>query len=125
MCRYYLSMLIERDYFVLPLADLWRDLTEYVVRHASPKAIAFAPHKQEMTHFAVPFLREQFNQAFGIEGRFTKEERGMILLLKHPDWSDEQIRRAVKTTPKQIMNRWTDYRYARILQDWYERGNTG
>lgn len=118
-CRYYFSMLIDRDYFLLPLPVLWRDLVQYLAEHASPNAVAFGYRSTpEISEFALPFLKEQFQQAFGIPAKLKKSERGLILLLKHPEWSDEQIRLVLKTTHKQ-MARWPWYRRARAVQGWY------
>ena len=119
-CRYYLSMLTARDYFLPPLSELWRDLVQYVAEHASPNARAFGyKSTPEISEFALPFLKRQFEEAFGIEARLNKEERGLILLLKHPEWSDERIRDALNTTDKQ-MARWSWYRRARAVQGWYQ-----
>jgi hypothetical protein len=116
-CRYYLSMLKNIDYFERSLSELDKDVVEYVALHASPKAIVFAYRPDEFTDFALPFLKHQFNQAFKINEKLTKEEKGMILLLEHPDWTDEQIRIAVKTTEKQ-MKRWSWFCRARAVQSW-------
>jgi hypothetical protein len=119
-CCHYLTMLTRRDYFLLPLTVLWRDIVKYAAAHASPSAIAFGyKSTPEISEFALPFLKQQFQKAFGIEVKLTKEEKGLILLLKHPEWSDEQIRVAVKTTEKQ-MARWGLYRRARAVQGWYQ-----
>ena len=118
-CCYYLSMLTDRDYFLLPLPRLWRDLVQYVVEHATPNAIAFGYEStSEISEFVLPFLKMRFEQAFGIGAKLNKAERGLILLLEHPEWTDEQIRVALKTTDKQ-MTRWSWYRRARAVQGWY------
>ena len=54
------------------------------------------------------------------ETKLTKEDKGMILLLEHPNWTDEKIRTAVKTTEKQ-MNHWSWYKRARAVQSWHAR----
>jgi len=119
-CCYYLGMLTNQNYFARPLDDLWRDITDYVVRHASPDAIAFAHNATlEMANFALPFLKDQFDHAYGTHHKRTKEHNGMVLLLKNPGWTDEQIRAAVNTTEKQ-MHRWSWYRRARAVQRWHE-----
>jgi hypothetical protein len=112
-------MLTGRDYFLLPLDDLWRDLVQYVAEHASPSAIAFGHNSTaEISDFALPFLKQQFQSAFGIDAKLSKQDKGLILLLEHPEWSDEQVRVAVKTTQKQ-MARWATYRRARAVQGWH------
>ncbi len=48
----------------------------------------------------------------------------MILLVQHPDWTDEQIRQAVNTTDKQ-MKRWGNFNAARVAQKHYRNGIKG
>jgi len=67
------------------------------------------------------FLKRQCEIVEGESGqcRICKEDQGMILLVQHPDWTDEQIRRAVKTTEKQ-MKRWSNFNTARVAQKHYK-----
>ena len=54
--------------------------------------------------------------------RVEKEEQGMILLVQHPDWTDEQICQAVKTTDKQ-MKRWGRFHAARASTEALQESN--
>lgn len=68
--------------------------------------------------FVLPFLKREWETAGGIvdDRRPSKEEQAMVLLIRHPDWCDEQLRQAVKTTEKQ-MKRWSTFNYARGTQN--------
>ena len=79
-CRYYLSIILNRDW----------ETTEGTLR----------------------------------QRRLSKEEQGMILLVQHPEWTDEQIRETVNTTKKQ-MQRWGRFNAARSAQKHYKNGIMG
>jgi hypothetical protein len=121
-CRYYMSILLGRDFFVLSHNELLKAVQEYVVAKSSAQAIEFC---YSVRHFDVvkPFLRRECEIAEGVAGQrcIGKEEQGTIMLVQHPDWTDEQIRRAVNTTAKQ-MQRWTIFKAARVMQKRYLDG---
>lgn len=115
-CRYYLSMILKRDFFVASADDFVKSLQEYVVAKSCPEAIQFCCTRLHV-HIVLPFLKREWEVAEGVAGerRVGKEEQRMILLVQHPYWTDEQIRRAVKTTDKQ-MRRWARFNEARAAQ---------
>jgi hypothetical protein len=114
-CMYYLGMMRNKDYSDLTLEDLDNDIIEFIIQYASPNASVFAHSKMDIDCIALPFLKQRFHLVFDIDLKLTKEEKGVILLLKNPDWTDEQIRLALKTTEKQ-MSHWLRYRRARAIQ---------
>jgi hypothetical protein len=115
-CSYYLSVLTGRNYFVLPLEDARRDAGHFVIEKTSLASSVFFRDLGYVLYFAVPFLKRHFNAEHGLPPeKLNKETQGLLLLLEHPDWSDEQVRQAVHTTQKQ-MARWSTYNLARIVQ---------
>ena len=115
-CQYYLSMIQQRDYFATNKDEFPAALRAYVIHHAAPDAMAF--DGSEFEEFVEPFMKQQFEIHFGLDSHpRTKEEEGMVNLIEHPEWDDEQIRRSVNTTDKQ-MDRWRWYRRARAVQRW-------
>jgi hypothetical protein len=115
-CRYYLSILLGRDFFAVSSDEFLKAIREYVSAKTCPEAMQFCCLRSDFA-FVLPFLRREWEIAEGIadQRRLGKEEQGMILLIQHPDSSDEQIRQAVRTTAKQ-MKRWGNFNYARIAQ---------
>lgn len=115
-CQYFLSMLEGRDYFVTCIDEFAERLRGFVAEKASPRSLEF--DSAEFDEFVVPFMQKQFEDRFFTRAsRMSKEERGMVTLIEHPEWSDEQIRQSVNTTHKQ-MTRWRWYRRARAVQGW-------
>jgi len=118
-CRYYLSMILKRDFFAASVEDFVKALQEYVVARTCPEAIQLCCTWLHI-HFVLPFLKWEWETAEGIsDRRLGKEKQGMILLVQHPEWTNEQIREAVKTTAKQ-MQRWSAFNEARVAQKHYK-----
>jgi hypothetical protein len=124
-CRYYLSIILGHDFFVVSGDDFLKAAQEYVVAKTCPEAIQFCCTRGHF-QFVMPFLKREWEIAEGMSGqrRIGKEERGMILLIEHPDWTDEQIRQAVSTTDKQ-MKRWGRFNEARAAQKHYKNAIKG
>ncbi len=124
-CRYYLSIILGCDFFAVPSDEFLKAVQEYVVAKTCPKAIQFCctlGHFQ----FVMPFLKREWELAEGVadERHVGKEEHAMILMVEHPDWTDEQVRGAVKTTAKQ-MKRWARFNEARAAQKHYRNRSPG
>jgi len=119
-CRYYLSILLGRDFYAVSNGEFLSAVQEYVIAKTCPEAIQFCCTRLHY-RFVMPFLKREWEISEGESGqrRIGKEDQGMILLVQHPDWTDEQIRRAVKTTEKQ-MKRWGNFNAARAAQKHYE-----
>lgn len=119
-CRYYLSIVLGRDFFAVSNDEFLKAVQEYVVAKTCPEAIQFCCTRGHF-QFVMPFLKRDWENAAGTadQRHIGKEERGMILLIDHPDWTDEQIRVAVKTTDMQ-MKRWGSFNAARVAQKHYK-----
>lgn len=115
---YYLSMLTSRNQLSLTVERRWDEIRRFVLKHTSPRANSILHERLNVAMFSLPFLKQKFDEEFGQTRRVGKEERALVLLLTHPDWSDERIRAELETTQKQ-MSRWSLYKYARIVQDRY------
>lgn len=115
-CRYYLSRLNEVDYFAAWSDQFAHALSEFAVLHFGPSAARLC---QDLgaPMILVGFLRRTFtSHCTGASvTRISKEERAIELLLRHPDWSDAWIAKEVGTTVKQLA-RWSDFKYARVLE---------
>ena len=96
-CRYYLSIILRRDLFAVPSGEFLKAAQEYVVARTCPEAVQFCRTHGHL-QFVEPFLKREWETAEGVVGqrRVGKEEQGMVLLVQHPDWTDEQIRQAVR-----------------------------
>ena len=118
-CRYYLSIILGRDFYAVSNDEFLKAVQEYMVARTCPEAIQFCCTRLHY-RFVMPLLKWEWETAEGIsDRRIGKEEQGMILLVQHPEWTDEQIRAAVKTTAKQ-MKRWSSFNYARVAQKHYK-----
>lgn len=115
---YYLSMLTGRNQLSLTLARRWEEIRRFILKNSSPRAISILHEPLNVATFSLPLLKQKFDAKFGQTRRVGKEERALVLLLTHPDWSDERIRAELGTTLKQ-MNRWSLFKYARIVQERY------
>ena len=124
-CRYYLSIILGRDFFAVSDEKFLKAVQEYIVAKTCPDAIQFCCRQYHL-QFVVSFLKREREIAEGSseKRRISKDEQGLILLIKHPDWTDEQIREAVQTTSKQ-MKRWSTYNAARAAQKHYKNGIKG
>jgi hypothetical protein len=109
-------MLLNRDFFTVSDEEFLTALREFVVGRSCREAIQFYSSMYYL-EFVLPFLKREWERAEGTanDRRLSKEEQAMILLIRHPDWSNEQFRQAVKTTEKQ-MRRWSMFNYARNSQ---------
>jgi hypothetical protein len=56
-----------------------------------------------------------------IPHKVAREQRGLILLLENPCWTDAQIRDVIGTTDKQ-MERWSDFKLGRRMQKRFGNG---
>ena len=119
-CRYYLGMLLGRNEFRRSPEEFLDELAEFVVSKTSAKGAMFCCTEHHC-QFVVDFLRRLFERQQGETPRTdeTKEHRAMEVLLKHPDWSNEQIVAEVGATMKSV-DRWSRFRYARRCQRLYE-----
>lgn len=110
-CRYYLSVLVNRDFFDATDSEFLTAMKDYVVAHACPAASQFCITQGHL-QFVLPFLKHLLGDK---TERLSNEDRALVLLVQHPDWSDDQIREAVGTTEK-AMTRWSTFKYARLAQ---------
>jgi hypothetical protein len=119
-CRYYLSIILGCDFYAVSNDEFLKAVQDYVIATTCPEAIQFCCTRLHYG-FVMKFLKRQCEIGEGESGqcRISKEDQGMILLLQHPVWTDEQIRAAVKTTDKQ-MKRWSSFNYARVAQKAYK-----
>jgi hypothetical protein len=108
-CRYYLSMITGIDHFALWTNEYVVNTKEYVLTQTSGTASCFV-FDSYTVDFMTPLLKKKFVYMFEKLGiKMSKCEDAIVLRLKHPDWSDEQIANAVPTTVKQL-NRCSDYK---------------
>jgi hypothetical protein len=108
-CRYYLSMITRIDQFVLWENEFSSNMREFVASKTCPAASVFCQTLNSIRSLAT-FMRRAYenSQGRGADRRVTKAEKALELLLRHPEWSDEEIAAQVPTTLKQL-RRWTDY----------------
>lgn len=121
VCGYYLSMLTRQNSLALPCIELRNEIRQYVIQQSKGVSVPFLAEAGYVSHFAEPMLKLDFSATFGVKLDLNKQERGLMLLLSHPDWVDTRIRQAVSTTEKQ-MARWSTYRLARLIQSRYAAG---
>lgn len=116
-CRYYLSILTNRDYYFVHRDVFEINFIEYMTTHASPKFICWQDSSYRY-RFALPFLQEAFHSETTIprKSKIPREEQALLLLVLNPDWSDEAIVARLKTTSKQLA-RWSDFQLARQEQN--------
>jgi hypothetical protein len=112
-CRYYLSIITGIDQFVLWSDEFCKNIEESVVSQTCPAAAVFCRDLNSI-QFLRGFLRRAYERTEGHseDHHVTKAEKAIELLLRHPDWSDDEIAAHVPTTMKQIGG-WTDYRVLR------------
>ncbi len=115
-CRYYLSIITDTDQFALWDDMFVNNVREYVVSRTCKAASRLCDNLHSL-QFLAGFLRRACERCEGTyhDRRGTKQERAIELLLKHPDWSDEQIASHVPTTMKQLQ-RWIDFTGLRNAQ---------
>jgi hypothetical protein len=124
-CRYYLSIILDRDFFAASDDEFLKAVQEYVISKTCAEALQFCCTHNHL-QFVMPFLKQEWESVEGTSGqrRISKQEQGLILLVRHPDWTDEQIRKAVNTTEKQ-MKRWGIHNAARTAQKHYKNRAKG
>ncbi len=124
-CRYYLSIILGRELFATSDDEFLKAAQEYIVAKTCPEAIQFCCTPGHF-QFVMPFLKREWEVAEGTaeQRRLKKVEQCLVLLLNHPDWTDEQIRKAVKTTDKQ-MKRWGTFNAARAAHRHFKDGAEG
>ena len=113
-CRYYVSILTRADLFAMEEEEFLEAIRGYVLSRVGKKAAVFCTFD---CCGLEPFLRQQLAE---FEGRppvrpLTRQDRAVILLVKHPDWGDSRIARELPTTEKQLQ-RWTNFQCARRQQ---------
>jgi len=116
-CRYYLSILAQRDYYLAHHGAFDVNLIEYLSTNASP-LVLFWRDSIYRYDFVLPFLRERFHSTTRIprKSKPSKFDRALILLMSHPEWDDERIINELSTTAKQLA-KWTMFQLARREQD--------
>jgi hypothetical protein len=114
---YYWSWLEKKNYFDVPFREAWDQFSCYLSAKF-PHVPWLAQSRSRETFFKI-WAKTQYRESE--EGRrypireATKEERAIVLLLDHPELTDEQIRVRVNATEK-TMKRWSNYGLARIEQ---------
>jgi hypothetical protein len=112
-CQYYLSVLLERDFFACSTEEFLKEVRLYLSQKCGPEAVQFCSGIGDL-NAVLPFLKQRYQETEG-HVSLSKEERALVLLLQNSSWSDEQIRTAVRTTERQ-MRRWPSYKIARRTQ---------
>lgn len=103
--HYYLSILTGENWLDFRDFDLvHKALVDFVTKNVSSAAGKFLAACHQPTDVAHSYLKYQVAKKEGWvdSTKWSKAERLMILLIEHPDWSDEQFIKALKTTPKQL-----------------------
>ncbi len=72
-CRYYLSIVLGRDFFTVPSDGFLKAAQEYVVANTCPEAIQFCCTQGHL-QFVEPFLKRAWETA---EGRTCRHRLGM------------------------------------------------
>lgn len=112
-CRYYLSRLTNSDQFALWFDEFLANVREFVLAETKGAA-ATIPFEPWTVGCMVPLFRQAFEEAESPSaGKQTKQDRAVVLLLHHPEWSDQQIAEAVPTTMKQLQRN-TKYTTLRV-----------
>jgi hypothetical protein len=107
-CRYYLSKLTDLDQFALWSDEFCENMREYVVGLTNGGAAVF-PFDLYTIGFMVSVLKHEFERSRSRKSvTLSKREKAIVLLLRYPSWSDEQIANAIPTTIKQLQRN-TEY----------------
>jgi hypothetical protein len=120
-CRYYLGMLTGRNEFRATINEFLDHLTDYVTAKSSDGAAIFCCSINHC-HYVVDFLRRLYETQTGRPPRKkeTKEHKALELLLKHTDWTNEQIVSKLGATFESLKS-WITFRDARRAQHFYEQ----
>lgn len=120
-CRYYLSVLTQSDQFVAWSDDFVNNVRRYLVETTCPEAAQFCAESNGI-QFLVGFFRAVSERTEGKSAshRATREDRAIEMLLKHPDWTDQQIAKTVPTTVRQLQ-RWSNFKGLRAAPRRAER----
>jgi hypothetical protein len=100
-CLYLLSRLTGRDQFAEWNDQFVENVREYVVKATGGAARVFE-FTFSSVDYMVALLKRDFYRAQNDGYVESKPDRAVILLLEHPDWTDNQIAEAVPTTVKQL-----------------------
>jgi hypothetical protein len=116
VCQWQLSVLTGRDVWSMSRAGDWRahktPLLDFC-RARLPEASCDAIARLSGDRFARIYLQDLRRRAgCTIFGPLKKPDRAVILLLKNPDWTDEQIAKRLPTTLKQL-RRFSTYNHLR------------
>jgi hypothetical protein len=126
--RYFVSMLTGTAY---DCSDVSTDqflsaLRRFLTGNVSPDSVQFCLDCEGEHHVSMvvlPVLMSRFYESSGILNphKVTREQRGLIVLLGNPCWTDSQIRDVIGTTDKQ-MARWSTFKLARRIQNRFHNG---
>jgi hypothetical protein len=103
--HYYLSILTGENWLDFRDFDfVHQALVDYVTINISAASGKFLAACRQPTDVAHAYLKYQVarKEGWAETTKWSKAERLMILLIEHPDWTDEQFIKALKTTPKQL-----------------------
>jgi len=101
-CKYYLSRLTNSDQFSLWSDEFIANVKEFVLAETKEGAVTI-PFEPWTIDCMEPLFRQAFEKTMSsIARKQTKQDRAVVMLLNHPEWSDEQIAEAVPTTLKQL-----------------------
>lgn len=105
---YFLSILTSENWLdalsIQGFESARQGLVDYLTKNLSPRAGQFLAACRQPMDVAHSYLKYEVAKKEGWvdSTKWSKAERLMILLIEHPDWSDEQFIKALKTTPKQL-----------------------
>lgn len=101
-CKYYLSRLTNSDQFSLWSDEFIVNAREFVLAETKEGAVTI-PFEPWTIDCMEPLFRQAFEETMpSIARKQTKQDRAVVMLLNHPEWSDRQIADAVSTTLKQL-----------------------
>lgn len=101
-CLYYLSRLTNSNQFELWSDEFLANAREFVLAETNGAA-ADMPFELGTVCEMEPLFRLAFEKRRpSTAGKQTKQDHAVVLLLNHPDWSDQQIATEAPTTLKQL-----------------------
>ena len=126
--RYFLTILTGKayDYPDVPQDQFLDALRRFLIVNVSPNSAQFCldcEGEGHVSYVVLPVLMSRFYGSSGMMNphKMTREQRGLILLLENPYWTDSQIRDVIGTTDEQ-MKRWSDFKLARRMQTRFGNG---
>jgi hypothetical protein len=119
VCQWQLSVLAGRDLWSLPLEAYGTALVEFCRSRLPGVSCAALARSDYSARIYLQDLRRRAGST--IFGPLKKPDRAVILLLKNPDWTDEQIAERVPTTLKQL-RRFSTYNHLRSEIRFEKRG---